>query len=89
MADGHSRGSTAKPVKRKRPVGKRGAPRDQFEPGRAQAGRRRADTPANPKSSFARYQALAQAAARSGDAIEAENYYQHADHYYRVMAEQA
>jgi hypothetical protein len=32
-----------------------------------------------------RYLALAQAAASAGDAVEAENYYQHAEHYYRLM----
>lgn len=86
MAEGHLK---AKPTKRKGDASKRAAPRSQSKPGRAQAGRRRTDTPANSTSSFARYQALAQAAARSGDAIEAEYYYQHAEHYFRVMAEQA
>ena len=89
MAEGHPQGFTARSMKRNGPAGKRGAPGGQLKPGRAQQGRRRADTPANPKSNFARYQALAQAAARSGDAIQAEYYYQHADHYYRLMAEQA
>jgi len=29
--------------------------------------------------------ALAQAAVLSGDAVEAQNYYQHAEHFFRVM----
>jgi hypothetical protein len=33
------------------------------------------------------YLALAQAAALTGDAVETENCYQHAEHYYRVMKE--
>jgi len=33
--------------------------------------------------------ALARAATRTGDAVEIENYYQHAEHYYRLSKEQA
>jgi hypothetical protein len=36
--------------------------------------------------SYERYLALAQAQAQSGDLIGAENYYQHAEHYYRSMS---
>ncbi len=89
MAEGHLRGFTAKSTQRKNPAGGRGAPRSQPKPGRTQTGRRPADARANPKSRFAHYQALAQAAAQSGDPVQAEYYYQHADHYFRVMAEQA
>jgi len=32
---------------------------------------------------YERYLALAQAEAQSGNSIEAENYYQHAEHYFR------
>jgi hypothetical protein len=35
---------------------------------------------------FEKYQALARDAALSGDRIAAENYYQHAEHYYRIIA---
>ena len=31
--------------------------------------------------------ALARAAMRTGDAVEIENYYQHAEHYYRLSKE--
>jgi Domain of unknown function (DUF4167) len=34
---------------------------------------------------FERYVALAREAASSGDRVAAENYYQHAEHYFRVM----
>jgi hypothetical protein len=33
--------------------------------------------------------ALARAAASTGDEIEIENYYQHAEHYFRLMRAQA
>ncbi len=36
-----------------------------------------------------RYLALAQVAASAGDAVEAENYYQHAEHYFRLMQQGA
>ena len=36
--------------------------------------------------SYERYLALAQEEARSGNVVGAENYYQHAEHYYRSMS---
>jgi Domain of unknown function (DUF4167) len=42
--------------------------------------------PQNAQRSFERYLALAQAQAQSGDVIGAENYYQHAEHYFRSMS---
>jgi hypothetical protein len=42
--------------------------------------------PQNAQRSYERYLALAQAQAQSGDMIGAENYYQHAEHYYRSMS---
>jgi hypothetical protein len=36
--------------------------------------------------SYERYLALAQEEARSGNVVAAENYYQHAEHYYRTMS---
>ena len=38
------------------------------------------------RSSYERYLALARAQALSGDMIAAENYYQHAEHYFRSMS---
>ena len=43
---------------------------------------------ANAKQSYERYMALAHAAASTGDAIESENFHQHAEHYFRLMREQ-
>jgi uncharacterized protein DUF4167 len=40
----------------------------------------------NPQRSYERYLTLAQAEAQSGNAIGAENYYQHAEHYFRMMS---
>jgi hypothetical protein len=36
--------------------------------------------------SYEKYLALAQEEARSGNVVAAENYYQHAEHYFRVMS---
>ena len=49
--------------------------------------RTRPDSSARTKNSFDRYLALARAAAASGDAVESENYLQHADHYFRLLME--
>ncbi len=43
----------------------------------------------NAKKSYERYISLASAAASTGDGVEAENLYQHAEHYLRLMSEQA
>ena len=40
----------------------------------------------NAQRSYERYLALAQAEALSGNTIAAENYYQHAEHYFRSMS---
>lgn len=39
----------------------------------------------NPQQSVEKYLTLARDAASSGDPISAENYYQYADHYYRMV----
>jgi hypothetical protein len=43
---------------------------------------------ANARNNYERYTNLAKDAARRGEVIEAENLYQHAEHYFRVMREQ-
>jgi hypothetical protein len=40
----------------------------------------------NAQRNYERYLALAQAEAQAGNLIGAENYYQHAEHYYRSMS---
>ena len=40
----------------------------------------------NKQRSYERYMALAQAEAQAGDRVAAENYYQHAEHYFRSMS---
>ena len=40
----------------------------------------------NAQRSYERYLALAKAQVQSGDMIGAENYYQHAEHYFRSMS---
>jgi Domain of unknown function (DUF4167) len=41
----------------------------------------------NAHRNYERYVALAREAMQRGDLIEAENYYQHAEHYFRVTRE--
>jgi uncharacterized protein DUF4167 len=41
---------------------------------------------ASAQRNYERYIALAQEEARSGNIVAAENYYQHAEHYYRTMS---
>ena len=40
----------------------------------------------NARRNYERYLALAQAEAQSGNTVGAENYYQHAEHYFRMMS---
>ena len=42
--------------------------------------------PQNAQRSYERYLALAQAQVQAGDIVAAENYYQHAEHYFRSMS---
>ena len=42
---------------------------------------------AKAKRSYERYVVLARATALTGDTIETENLYQHAEHYFRLMRE--
>ena len=44
---------------------------------------------ANAKRNYERYMALARSASLAGDTVEMENCYQHAEHYFRVIREQA
>jgi hypothetical protein len=55
----------------------------------ADAGHKRRQASGDWKQRRDRYLALAQAAASAGDAIAAENYYQHAEHYFRLMQQGA
>jgi len=43
----------------------------------------RPTSPHDAQRNYERYLALAQTEAQSGNSIEAENYYQHAEHYFR------
>jgi hypothetical protein len=48
---------------------------------------RQSDNPINARRNYERYLTLARTATLAADAIEAENYYQHAEHFFRVMNE--
>ncbi|MGN7772566.1 DUF4167 domain-containing protein [Phyllobacterium ifriqiyense] len=43
----------------------------------------------SPKLSYESYLSQAQAAARSGNLVDAENFYQHAEHYFRILKNHA
>jgi hypothetical protein len=42
--------------------------------------------PHNARRNYDRYLALAQAELQAGDRVAAENYYQHAEHYFRLIS---
>jgi hypothetical protein len=46
------------------------------------------NSPADAKRQYERYLALARTALVNGDAVEAQNFYQHAEHFFRTMREQ-
>jgi hypothetical protein len=50
-------------------------------------GRNNGNGSGNAQRNYERYLALAREAALSGDNVEMENCYQHAEHYFRVMKE--
>ena len=51
------------------------------------AARQRQNGAGNAARNYERYLALAREATLNGDIVEAENCYQHAEHYFRVMRE--
>jgi hypothetical protein len=60
-------------------------------PGRSQqwasgAPRREPQGSQNARRNYERYLALAQGEVQAGDRVAAENYYQHAEHYFRSMS---
>ena len=44
---------------------------------------------ADPRRNYERYLALAREAASEGDTVQTEHWYQHAEHYFRMMKERA
>jgi hypothetical protein len=50
------------------------------------APRAKPNGPQNAQRSYEWYLALAEAQVRAGDIVGAENYYQHAEHYFRSMS---
>jgi hypothetical protein len=50
------------------------------------AARTESNNSQNARRNYERYVALAQAEAQAGNLIGAENYYQHAEHYFRSMS---
>jgi hypothetical protein len=58
---------------------------NQSQPPTSGSTQRRSDASTNPQNKFERYVTLARAAAASGDTIETERHFQHAEHYFRLM----
>lgn len=52
----------------------------------SRAGAAPASRGASPQANYERYLALAKARALAGDPIEAERYYQYAEHYHRLIS---
>ena len=74
---------------RPRPAGDRrnGAAPKRIGQQRPAQGRQNGNGSGNAQRNYERYLALAREAALSGDNVEMENCYQHAEHYFRVMKE--
>jgi hypothetical protein len=73
---------------RPRPMGdRRNGPQPKRQGQRPAHGRPHVNGSANAQRNYERYMALAREAALSGDNVEMENCYQHAEHYFRVMKE--
>ena len=58
---------------------------DRSKRGTSNVGRPESRGHQSAQRSYERYLALAQAQAQAGDRVGAENYYQHAEHYFRSM----
>jgi hypothetical protein len=73
---------------RPRPAGDRGGGGAKYRHRQLSVqGRPHPNGTANAQRNYERYMALAREAALSGDKVEMENCYQHAEHYFRVMRE--
>lgn len=59
---------------------------DRSKQGTSNAARPESRGHQNAQRSYERYLALAKAQAQAGDIVGAENYYQHAEHYFRSMS---
>jgi Domain of unknown function (DUF4167) len=70
-----TRNANARP-QRRLPAGRTNAPN-----------RQRQSSTGNAHRNYERYLALAREATLNGDIVEAENFYQHAEHYFRVTRE--
>jgi hypothetical protein len=78
---------------RPRPPGDRNGTAPKFRqrqgPGQGQSRSHGNGSGNSAQRNYERYLALAREAALSGDNVEMENCYQHAEHYFRVMKERA
>jgi hypothetical protein len=77
-----NRGRTHMRTGQSRPAAASGAGRNRWP---LNAARTESNSPQNAQRNYERYLALARAEAQAGNLIGAENYYQHAEHFYRSM----
>ena len=82
----HANGGRASMNSERDTSNRRGQPKTRLN---SDAGHKRRQGSGDWKQRRDRYLALAQAAASAGNAVEAENYYQHAEHYFRLMQQGA
>ena len=78
-------GPRRRPFRPQRNQNRQGKPRP---PGVRPPGNNPRQGAANARTNYERYTTLAKDAVRRGEIIEAENLYQHAEHYFRTMREQ-
>jgi hypothetical protein len=64
-----------RPHRNRQPAGRTFVPRQQRQNGSA----------IDPRRHYERYLALAREAASEGDTVQTEHWYQHAEHYFRMM----
>jgi hypothetical protein len=67
---------------RGKPTGSSGGRSNRWTPNRARSGSGHSQ---NAQKEYERYMTLARAEAQIGNIVGAENYYQHAEHYFRSM----
>ena len=77
---------TNRNTRQQRPAGSLAGRSQRWATGASSAPRPDPRSSHNARRSYDHYLALAQAELQSGDRVAAENYYQHAEHYFRLMS---
>jgi hypothetical protein len=82
-----TRNDNRRPQRRGGPGDRKGGPPPSRPAHRQVSSRRDNNASVSAQKHYDRYMALARDAASSGDLVEMENCFQHAEHYFRVMKE--